>query len=114
MTDFTELRRRANENLKLTPAQRRKRDRDLRAARVAEEVARLTARRDEKRAARDTLARLRGEFDDLDAAEADIRADSFYTSDAGRLQGALEEIDSMRDSLATRIHKLDCRLYCLA
>lgn len=111
---FADLRRKANANLATPAKERRARlERERAAARAAARAA-DQAHRATQRAhvayLRDERTRLRAELTDLDATEADIRADSFYNRDPATLQGALEELDSMRNTLSARIARLDSDL----
>lgn len=103
---WARLRREANANLATPAKERRARQERERATRKAAE----DAQRAHVAYLRDERTRLRAELNDLDATEADIRADSFYNADPATLQGALEEIESMRERLSDRIARIDSAL----
>ena len=106
---FAELRRKANANLSVSARERRAKA-DEAARRKAERADAKAAQRAHVAFLRDERARLRTDLKGLDDSEADVRADSFFNSDPGRLQGALEEIDALRDSLNARIWRIESDL----
>lgn len=105
-----ELRRRANANLALTPAQRRAHGRQAKD-RARERVAAA------ERTRKAHIAYLKLERDDLRAKLADVpamiedaRQGSLGSDDPDAVQGMLEEIESMREQWQARLWRVEADL----
>ena len=111
---LAELRKRANENLSQSAVSKRRQAAADKAAAIEADKQRRKLERDSRKAhknfLRAELKELKSFLRNLPAAEKDIRSDSFYKSDAGRLQGALEELDSQREHALGRIARLESDL----
>lgn len=102
--------RAANANLSITAQQRKLADAYGAAQRKAADAAWRATQRGHVahlRAERDTL---RADLKNLPLVVQDIEADSFYTADPARLQGALEELDYQRETLTARLARVESDL----
>lgn len=102
--------RAVNANLSITEQQRRLARAYAAADRKAEDATQRATQRAHLAYLRTERNQLRDLLKGLDDSEADVRADSFYASDAGRLQGALEELDYQRETLANRLARVESDL----
>lgn len=97
-------------NLSVTEQQRRLASTYATANRKAEEAAWRETQRAHAahlRFERDTLRR---DLNNLPLVVQDIEADSFYTADPARLQGALEELDYQRETMTARLARVESDL----
>ena len=98
--------RAVNANLTTSPTQ-------YRAAEDRRSAERKAADAERRATHRSHVAYLRAERDGLradlrawDNVEADIRADPFFASAPATLQGALEELESMRETKTARLDRI--------
>ena len=97
--------RAVNANLTVDAQQRRLRDTYAQDRKAADAERRAT-HRSHVAYLRSERDRLRADLRDWDNVEADIRADSHYNADPARLQGALEELESMRETKTARLARI--------